>query len=326
MIVEVLDRRAGVRQRVRLAAFPANIGRGYQNDVIIDDRFVDPTHARLAWDGAGSLVLTDLRSVNGLVDPTSGTRVTQMPIRSGTEVRLGRTTLRFVDPAHPVEPALPDSLLARHRWVGVSPLRDLAIALGTGLLLGLNDFLDATDRVRISGLLGEALTSLVLVAAWAGMWAMIGRITQHRFRFAEHFVIACAGISAYTISNAATGYLRFLFPGPVEWEMGAAAVAIMVAILTLSAHLARVSLLPSGRRLLWSTGVLLTLALSVLLTDHSDRSEFGNRLEDTPLKPLGTNLIPSVAPARFFRQVDALQGEVDELTQEMAEREKANAE
>lgn len=326
MIVEILDRRAGVRQRVRLAAFPASIGRGYQNDVILDDRFVDPNHARLTWDGAGSLVLTDLRSVNGLVDPTTGARVTQMPIRSGTEVRLGRTTLRFVDPTHAVEPALPDSLLARHRWIGDSPLRDLAIALGTGLLLGVNDFLDATDRVRVSGLLGEALTSLVLVAAWAGMWAMVGRITQHRFRFAEHFVIPCAGISAYTISNAAAGYLRFLFPGPVEWEMGAAGVAITVAILTLSAHLARVSLLAPGRRLLWSIGVILTLALIVALTDHGDRSEFGNRLEDTPLKPLGPGLIPSVAPARFLRQVDALQGEVDELAERMAEREKANLE
>lgn len=326
MIVEILDRRAGVRQRVRLAAFPASIGRGYQNDVILDDRYVDPNHARLEWDGAGTLVLTDLQSVNGLVDPATGARVARLPIRSGSEARLGRTTLRFIDPAHAVEPALSDSPRGRSRWIGDSRPRDLAVVLGTALLLGFSNFLEATDRVRVSGLLGEALTSLLIVAAWAGMWALVGRITQHRFRFAEHFVIPCAAISAYTVSNAAAGYLRFLFPGPVGWEMGAAALAITIAILALSAHLARVSLLSPGRRLLWSTGVILTLALIVALSDHGDGSEFGSRLEETPLKPIGAGLIPSVAPARFLRQVEALQGEVDELAERMAEREKASGE
>jgi hypothetical protein len=323
MIVEILDRRAGVRQRVRLAAFPASFGRGYQNDVILDDRYVDPNHALLAWDGAGTLVLTDLGSVNGIVDPLTGARVGRLAIRSGTEVRLGRTTLRFVDPTQAVEPTLPESPAAGHRWIGDSPLRDLAVALGTGLLLGFNNFLEATDRVRVSGLLGQALTSLLLVAAWAGMWALVGRITQHRFRFAEHFVIPCAAISVYTITNATAGYLRFLFPGPVDWEMGAAAIAIAVAILTLAAHLARVSLLSPGRRLLWSTGVILTLALIVALSDHGERSEFAARLEDTPLKPVGASLIPSVAPARFLRQVEALQEEVDELADRMGERERS---
>jgi hypothetical protein len=326
MIVEILDRRAAVRQRVRLVAFPANFGRGYQNDVVLDDRYVDPLHARLGWDGAGSLVLTDLRSVNGIIDPATGRRAAEVPIRSGTEVRLGRTTLRFIDPAHPVEPALVESPAPGHRWIGDSPVRDLGIALGTGLLLGFNDFLDATERVRVPGLLGEALTSLLLVAAWAGVWAMVNRITRNRFRFSEHFVIPCAAISAYTIFNAGAGYLRFLFPGPVDWEMGGGAVAIVVAILALSAHLARVSLLPAGKRLLWSTGVILTLALIVTLSDHGDRSEFGSRLEDTPLKPLGPALIPSITPTRFLKQVDELQDEVDELAEKMAEREKTHGE
>jgi hypothetical protein len=155
---------------------------------------------------------------------------------------------------------------------------------------------------------------------------MVNRITQNRFRFSEHFVIPCAAISAYTITNAAAGYFRFLFPGPVDWEMGAGAVAIAVAILALSAHLARVSLLPARRRLLWSTGVVLTLALIMALSEHGDRSEFGSRLEDTPLKPLGPALIPSVAPARFLKQVEGLQKEVDELAEKMAEREKTHGE
>lgn len=321
MIVEILDRRAGVRQRVRLTAFPATIGRGYQNDVILDDRYVDPVHARVEWDGGGVLVLTDLGSTNGVCDVDTGRRVARLPIRSGTEARVGRTLLRFVDAAHPVEPALHEQAEGKRRWIGEVPLRDLAIALGAGLLLGFNSFLDATDRVRVSGLLGGALTSLLVVAAWAGTWALVNRITQQRFRFPEHFVIPCAAITAWTVANATTDYLRFLFPRPVDWEMLSGIAAIGIAIVTLAAHLARVSQMSRRRRLGWSTGVVVGLAAIAALGASGERSEFGSRTEDTPLKPVGAMLIPAGTPSAFFERVDALQGEVDDLSAEMTERE-----
>ncbi len=38
--VEILDRRGNVRERVRVDSFPATVGRGYGNAVIVDDRLV----------------------------------------------------------------------------------------------------------------------------------------------------------------------------------------------------------------------------------------------------------------------------------------------
>jgi ElaB/YqjD/DUF883 family membrane-anchored ribosome-binding protein len=321
MIVEILDRRAGVRQRVRLAAFPATIGRGYQNDVILDDRYVDPVHGRLEWDGHGVLVLTDLGSTNGILDTVTGRRVAQLAVRSGTEARVGRTLLRFVDATHPVDPTLREAAEGTKRWIGDVPLRDLAVALGAGLLLGVNSFLDATERIQASGLLGEALTSLLVVAAWAGSWALVNRITQQRFRFPEHFVIPCAAIIAYTVTNAAAGYLRFLFPRPVNWELLSGIAAIGIAIVLLAAHLARVSQMTRRVRLAWSVGVVLGLAGIAILSSSGEHAEFGSRAEDTPLKPVGAAFIPAGAPADFFTRLDALQEEVDELSQKMTERE-----
>jgi FHA domain len=325
-MVEILDRRGGVRHRVRLVAFPASLGRGYQNDVILDDRYIDSAHARVEWDGGGALVLIDQQSLNGLVDLATGTRVTRLPVRSGTEVRLGRTTVRFVDPTDPVDPAVAEAAQRGRQLVGVSALRDVAIAAGTGLLLGLNNYLQATGRVRMSGVVGEVLTALLVVAAWAGAWALVNRITQQRFRFLEHFVIACVVIAAYTFTNSLAGYLRFLFPGSVQWETGASLIGIFIAIAGLAAHLARVSLMPWERRWLWSAGVIGILGIVTVLSEHGDKPEFGASTEATPLKPLSTPLIPSETPAQFLKQVDELRQGIDELSERMAARDETRGE
>ena len=326
MIIEILDRRATVRQRVRVTAFPASLGRGYGNDVILDDRYVDPVHARLEWDGGGVLMLVDQGSVNGIIDPASGARVARIPIRSGSEARLGRTTLRFVDAAEPVEPALAETVGTGHAIIGESWLRDLALAAGAGLMLGFDNYVDASDRVRLSGLLGDALTSLLVVAAWAGGWALVNRITLHRFRFREHFVIPCMAIIAYTAVNGIAGYLRFLFPGSVDWEFGAGLIGAGIAVTALAAHLGRVSSMPRGRRWLWSAGLVGLLGVVAALSEHGDRPEFGMSQERTPLKPVGASLIPGVAPAQFLGQMDSLKGEVDRLTERMAKRDESREE
>jgi hypothetical protein len=44
--------------------------------------------------------------------------------------------------------------------------------------------------------------------------------------------------------------------------------------------------------------------------------DYTSRFEDTPLKALGARWIPSVKPAEFLKQADALKGEVDRLADE----------
>jgi pSer/pThr/pTyr-binding forkhead associated (FHA) protein len=64
--VEVLDAHGHVRARHRIDAVPAIIGRGYGCDVLLDDPWVSPVHARLYRDLDGSFVLEDAGSENGL--------------------------------------------------------------------------------------------------------------------------------------------------------------------------------------------------------------------------------------------------------------------
>lgn len=315
MIVEILDRR-GVRQRVRLRAFPASIGRGLDNDVILDDRYVDPRHALLEWDGGGTLLLVDQGSVNGSFDAISGQRVARYPVRSGSEFRLGRTTLRFMDETVPAAPALldapPTGRLALHESPGIAA----AIAVATGALVAINNYLGKSSRVTAEGMLGESLIVLLVVVVWAGAWALVGRVTQHRFRFPEHFAIACLALSGFIISSGGFEYLSFLFPGGFGWDVLAGTAALAIGVVTLAAHLSRVSTMNHWPRLLWSLGVIGGLAVIVALSGHRDQVDYTGRFEATPLKAIGARWIPSVKPTEFLKQVDGLKAEVDGLADE----------
>jgi hypothetical protein len=315
VIVEVLDRR-GVRQRLRLRAFPATIGRGLDNDVILDDRYADPRHALIEWDGGGTLLLVDQGSVNGTFDATSGQRVARAAVRSGSEFRLGRTTLRFMDESHPAEPAVVDAPQTARFRLSESPVVALAIAAVTGVLVAINEYLGKTSRVTPAGMLGESLMMLLVVVVWAGAWALVGRVTQHRFRFLEHFAIACLALSGFICSAGGFEYMSFFFPGGFGWDVLAGAAALAIAVATLTAHLARVSAMSYWPRLLWSLGVIGGLAGIVALSGHRDQVDYAGRFEETPLKAIAARWIPSVKPADFLKQVDGLKDQVDRLAEE----------
>lgn len=70
------------------------VGRGSDCDVRIDDPGVSRSHAefRVLGDGPDAdVVVVDLHSTNGTV--VDGRRVAQAPVRDGTQVRLGSTTV-----------------------------------------------------------------------------------------------------------------------------------------------------------------------------------------------------------------------------------------
>jgi len=94
ILVEVLDRRFHVGQRLRLERLPAVIGRAYDCDVVLDDPYADARHARLAEEEGGVLVVEDLGSANGLFEDGRPARVERVRLAPGTVVRVGQTSLR----------------------------------------------------------------------------------------------------------------------------------------------------------------------------------------------------------------------------------------
>ena len=67
-----------------LAGEVASIGRGYDNDVILDDPYVARRHLRYSRDEAGQLVAEDLGSINGTFLDGSTSRALRASLSTAT--------------------------------------------------------------------------------------------------------------------------------------------------------------------------------------------------------------------------------------------------
>jgi len=102
--VEVLSRHREVAARHRCAGPEVQIGRGYGNDVVLDDPYVAARHLKVMRDETGTLVAIDLGSRNGLFADAGRTRVERVVLDGDRPIRIGRTDLRIRGPEHGVPP------------------------------------------------------------------------------------------------------------------------------------------------------------------------------------------------------------------------------
>jgi hypothetical protein len=207
--IEILSRNDEVlaRHRVRCAA-PGEelcVGRGYDNDVIIDDPYVAARHLRIVRDEGGVLVAEDLGSANGLVAGKDRRRVERAVLDGNATIQIGRTRLRVREADHAVAP----ERIARPRM----RIWPLVLALA-GALLGAElatIWLAQTGEQKPGTYLTPLLGLTLTVAAWATAWAVMSRIFSGRARLERHLLIAVSGLLALELFNELTSYGAFAF-------------------------------------------------------------------------------------------------------------------
>jgi hypothetical protein len=201
--IETLARNGEVLQRHQLAALPIRIGRGYDNDYIVDDAYAAPSHAVVELAPDGQLVLRDLGTRNGVVH--KGRKHQRIELTGDTVVRLGHTSLRVRAADHAVPPELLDR--TKHAWEGTLP--GFAGALLTGavaLLVGWVAAPQSFDLVRCLQALAYGIGAGLL---WSGIWAFANRLFGRHARLGRHlFIFGCgvAAITAYRLASSALGY------------------------------------------------------------------------------------------------------------------------
>ncbi len=317
VIVEVLHPRTGeVRQRLRLERFPTSLGRQLDNDLVLDDPYVDAHHARFVLDVDGSLVLEDLGSVNKLATTThpQADRVRCVP---GVELRVGRTRLRVRDGAEPVAPALSLTGAAdrdtAHAWHARPTARVAAIVIAAGSF-GLSGWLETAERNGATVALTAVMGFFLLGVMWAGVWAVGGRVVVGQFRFVAHLAIA-AWFSIFAIIIGELGtWIDFLAPdnGVVEAAEGFILVLALGALIAF--HLGESSLLRRSRR--WRTGAIVTGLIIIVAGAFSLADD--DPFTDVPkfssvIKSIPARLVPQQTQEEFDAVIVDLRAGVDSL-------------
>lgn len=319
LIVEVLDSRgAEVRARVRLDELPLSVGRGYDNDLILDDAYVDARHARITVSADGTVEVEDLGSINGLVAVGGRERVPRVPAQPGTQVQLGRTILRFRDPAEPVPAALREPRPggpAAERLLASGWAR-AAICSAALAIVMLYTWLGSYERDSGSTALAVGIGFMFMAALWCGGWAIASRVALQRFNFVGHLTIFSVILIPLVLYTSASAWLVFLFPdNPLSTPIGA---AVMFAFTTLSIalHLGLSSTMSRSRRIragALTTGVLTIMIGAVMLTER----EMFTDVPEYPgvLKSVGGSMLPTIEVSEFGDVTAELKAAADALVE-----------
>jgi hypothetical protein len=304
--VEILTRHREIAARFRIQGSEAHIGRGYDNDVIIDDPHVAAQHLRVFRDETGQLVAEDLGSLNGMFIDSGRSRQARIVVDGGRPIRIGQTWLRFRETSHAVEP---ERLVPSERRSA-----RVVLAILLGLLIpaieALEIWLTQTSEPRASTYLRPLLMILAGLIGWVGFWALLSRIFSGRSRFLDHLLVAMAGVLAFSLYDEVAQFLAF------AWTWPAPSTYQYVALWSILALVCFLDLRQVGRPRPWLKGllvlVLLAAAIAVQTLQLSEAfSDSGRQFTARLLLPPAFRLAPLRDEAGLFDDIEKLKLKLD---------------
>jgi hypothetical protein len=302
--VEILARNGDVLQRQRVEALPIRFGRGYGNEVIVDDDYAAPEHAVAEAGADGRPVLRDLGSRNGIVH--KGRRRQSIALAGDTVVRIGHTSIRVRAADHPVAPELLDRTL--HGWEGVLP-GAAGAALAAGCALGAR-WISDTQYFEFVRYVEALAWGLAFALLWSGAWAFTNRLFGRHARLGRHlFVIGCGMVAlcAYALLAAALGYAFSL----EAFSHYASHVATALAAATIYFHLCTIKP-PNRIRYRWICAALAALGSVLILVGNVQRTgRYSDELYMATLMPPRLRVSQDRGVDQFMREVEGMKETLD---------------
>ena len=302
--IEILAANGDVERRQRIDALPIRIGRGYDNDFILDDAHTAPAHAIVEDDGTGGLLLRDLGSQNGVIH--LGQRQAQVALGGNSIVRLGHTRLRVRASDHPVAPELSDTTM--HNWEGLRPAMTGLAMIGASAAFSnwLGDA-EAFDPISYLMVIASALGAGLV---WAAIWAVANRLFGLTARFGRHLFIIGCGLLAMEAWELGSNVAAYAFSLEVLTRYGRHMFIVIVCAM-IYYHLCTIK--PQHPRRFGLVSVVLAIIGStlILLSNLQISGRLADELYMSAIYPPALRLSPDHATDAFFRDAASLQRAVD---------------
>jgi hypothetical protein len=302
--IETLARNGDVLHRHRVDTLPIRLGRGYDNDFIVDDDYAAPRHAVVELDADGALVLRDLGTRNGVVH--KGRRHDRIVIAGDTVVRMGHTSLRVRAADFPVPPEVVDRTM--HGWEGALP--GLAGIMLVGAVALFTRWLSDTQSFEYIRYLQALAYFIGAALLWAGIWAFANRLFGRHARLGRHlFIVGCGLVAqvAYQMLATMLGY-GFSMEAFTRYSshVGIALLAGMVYF-----HLCTIK--PQNRRRYrWICVALAVMGSGLTLIGNQQRSgRLADELYMSALLPPRMRAAPDHSVDDFMTGVSAMKKRLD---------------
>lgn len=317
ILIELLDDTGQLLARRPVDAVPCTIGTARDNTMVLDGDDIAPYHARLDGNADGTLSVTALGVHPGLHRPGAPERQPSLLLTLTAPVAIGTGLLRLVDAAAAPVAQLPSAAPAVafaptgwRAWVAQRRVQYTAAVAGFLAAAAYGWFtLPSEDRGLTAVVLGVAL--LMVVAIWAGFWALVDRTRHGVRRFGSHFVVATLGTVASLAASEVVAWQQFLSPS------SRLLAALFVAFSTFvggAALYAQFRVMGPGHKekhLRWAVGVTAGLFLVGLLAGRVDNDWSSEITFAGILKPWPAAMTPAVGAERYSEALVKLEKDLD---------------
>lgn len=302
--IETLARNGDVLHRHRVDQLPIRIGRGYDNDYILDDAYAAPRHALVVAGDDGELLLTDLGTRNGINH--AGKRTGRLALTGNTVVRLGHTTLRIRAADFPVPADLVDRTM--HGWEGALPglagaLLVAAVALFTMWLADTQAFRPFRYLLALAYGLGAGLL-------WSALWAFGNRLFGRHARLGRHLFVFGCGIAALMLFRLASSAVGYAYSIEVFTRYGSHVAILLVAGMVYF-HLTTVKPEPRKRYAIICAALAVLGSGLVLISNEQRNGRLADELYMSVLLPPEMRATGDDSVDAFLADVAAMKAELD---------------
>ncbi|MEJ2361786.1 MAG: FHA domain-containing protein [Gammaproteobacteria bacterium] len=233
IVLEILDRFGKVKERHRLERFPVRIGRGYDNDIIIDDPYISPRHVEIIQDDSGHILITDLKSENGLFSLHPLQRHEILTAEDNQRLRLGHTDIRLRPHNFPVRETYIDHVRpSRLHLLFTNVVMLPVVWLLSAVIFGLYYYQSSFRDVTAAGLVSQILPLFIFILLWSAAWSIVSKLVTHKFYFAYHAIITALIMACYYLIDPLFEYVEFAYS-----VNGLADMLNLILVLTLPAIL-----------------------------------------------------------------------------------------
>lgn len=283
MIVEQIDRSGHVLAVHSFQDRVIDVGRGYRNDLTLQDPHIDERHARITCDPeAGTFQVQDLGALNATrivqrkhrTRPCDGSSV----VPAGTVIQLGRTRLRLVTERQSVPAAVPLSRLEPFYHTLGSWWFTLLIAL---VFIGVYTYLEYLGNPHRDNLYSESLVAvfiLFVALLYAGIWSLVARTQNQEGRLLMQISAAILALLGFWVLILVEPYIAYNLPWLAVggWFSALLAAALLFALLSFSGR--------QATRMSWSKTCLIAalpgvLIVTTLAVGQINRPDFSARPE-----------------------------------------------
>ncbi len=314
LIVQVGEKSGRTSELVRSNGDLLRVGRGFTNDVVVSDLYVDPEQIVFSRSEDGWVVKvvgsTNPVLLNGGAIDRDGSR-----INSGDRITVGRTQLRVYSSDHMVEPT---HQMVMSSWLGYGRAHPIFALFMMAFLLASVMFVsyqELSTELQWNQLFLEALYAGLMILVWSGIWALIGRLLRHQPNFTIQLGLTALITGVSTLVVPLGDYVEYAANSMVLGE-----IATWLIILLTTTALFRANLM-FATNLKQYTRIAAIAAASILLvsfaTKQFGKDEFDYQPEySAVLKPPFTHLTPDRGVHEFEEEFRQKFGEVDQWTQE----------